>query len=71
MKKNCDTCKHVDTFVMCEWELAYKDRFHGHFNFGIMTKEKESKLILKDILDKKLCEHIIEAHNFYLSKRST
>lgn len=55
--------------IMCEWELAYKDRFHGHFSFGVMTKTGE--IILKDIMDKKLAEHIVEAHNYFLRKLST
>ena len=50
-----------ETDLMQEWELLCKDRGLEHYSWGVGVVGGE--VLLRDILDKRLAEHIVIIHN--------
>ncbi len=49
------------------WALGFKDRGHGHGDFGVITLDS-SELVL-ECSSKELAEHIIKLHNDSIEKK--
>jgi hypothetical protein len=54
--------KAIKDMISKKWALGFKDRGHGHGDFGIVVDEESGGMVV-ECPNRELAEHIISIHN--------
>ena len=60
-KMIAEAADKINSVIDVEWDLGFQDKGHGHLNFAVIVKDKETLVV--ECESKEIAEHIVEIHN--------